>query len=1066
MSDYLGPNQTRVLDSTNRSFESITYQNRKPPLSSEVNLTGKIDAERSQMTVQAMLPSGWASVGQIKENILASACKVGDILCSPGSSGITPVNRANALTLIAQDLGLNTEKSIAWVNGWRVVVQGINGPHNVDSGYTPITNATEDNLITLPPPPAIGSRIDFVFLEVWRKLITPDDLIYPYGNVDYYGSPFSNDLIDPARGFETSLRVQLQYRIRVAPLDDFYLNPEGGFNTSVYVQGPLDAPISTCSHANFTQVPGDPGLWIAGAGDSVAQETLLTVDGHTYAIPMFAISRRASHAYDPRDMQNNGCEYNLSNYFAGLASDRPDNLYNNWIVPGDIVDMRHHVAADSNLEAVCSSSFRDLQTNNLHTVMGRFPHGEDSDGATLLGVDIIAPTSSYDNMESEYISKSNGVRRWFGNAEKYENVFYTWTTSTTWQISDTTTFNLDAISGSFPPGAVFYAADIPYGKDGNIIAISFVPNPSGRQTVITISGAGGINTLLNTSTPMVIPITIKHLAGLNGLSQVPTKFLESRKIENLGSDMLSVAMKDQDIRVRQGFYADAVDTTDLGVQYNMLRARGGSTKHDWDFGHQFIYHALGAGNNMVSVPRDMSGYNILGIADIKINGTTTISNPSITWNASSYTIDMGTTVASGADIKLSLYTDNKYFDGNKQGRAITDCFQMTWLTPDETADGIRTTFTIDATTSTIARSILAVSSYSADAGDCYAYVGTTLSDGSREILLTANKDFPTDTPTYGTVEFSSAPLAGKKIKVPALVRTAIESSEGYAFFYEYSPYQGLLDTTTYSSTYITGSVEAVGSAITTTMGSGAVTDYTYSDGLMVLTAGTDVYGIGTAWLDLVNASTGNLDASYVFSANYPDSTKKYSIASVTNDSTLVLTTPADRASFGGEYYVIKAVDQPYFSGSNILDRFPTNSNETDASGMSNQIQTAASDAAPVLESKITSRQQDILDIPTNTAQIGLTQSDRGKITVYLPGTKLGRSTLGLNYEPLNTSGSFKKTYQSYVLNKNDSGQMYLMVVGSETDNTSNLCKLNAFSKNDSVDIFQMPGRPIVANRNK
>ncbi|MBE3085416.1 MAG: hypothetical protein IMZ64_04290 [Bacteroidetes bacterium] len=270
MSDYLGPNQTRVLDSTNHGFESITYQKQKPPLSSEANLGGKIDAERTQQIVQTVVPSGWSVVGQIRNDATPSACPVGDLLCSSDSS--------NSILFISQNYGQNTEKNIVMINGWRVVVQGSNSP--TGNGYPAYMGITEDNLIRLPTPPETGSRIDFVFLEVWRKLLTPEDTVFQYGNVDYHGVPFSNDLIDPARGFETSRRIQLQYRIRVAEVDDIDLHPEG-FCSSVYVQGPLPSPISTCSNANFTQVAGDPGLWIAGSGDSVAQETLETVDGHT-----------------------------------------------------------------------------------------------------------------------------------------------------------------------------------------------------------------------------------------------------------------------------------------------------------------------------------------------------------------------------------------------------------------------------------------------------------------------------------------------------------------------------------------------------------------------------------------------------------------------------------------------------------------------------------------------------------------------------------------------------------------------------------------------------------------
>jgi hypothetical protein len=75
--------------------------------------------------------------------------------------------------------------------------------------------------------------------------------------------------------------------------------------------------------------------------------------------------------------------------------------------------------------------------------------------------------------------------------------------------------------------------------------------------------------------------------------------------------------------------------------------------------------------------------------------------------------------------------------------------------------------------------------------------------------------------------------------------------------------------------------------------------------------------------------------------------------------------------------------------------------------------------------------------------------------------------LGLKFEPvgyLDTGSHYKKTFQSYIFNKDNSGRLYLMVVGSETDNSDpdGTCQLNAYSSNDVVDLFEIPGRPLIA----
>ena len=99
MSDYLGPNQTRVLDSEGRSFESITYQKRKPPLSSEVNLGGKLSSEHAREGMRFNVPSGWAQVGQILDDESETCCRVGDAVTSSSYT-------RNSFKLIALDRGV------------------------------------------------------------------------------------------------------------------------------------------------------------------------------------------------------------------------------------------------------------------------------------------------------------------------------------------------------------------------------------------------------------------------------------------------------------------------------------------------------------------------------------------------------------------------------------------------------------------------------------------------------------------------------------------------------------------------------------------------------------------------------------------------------------------------------------------------------------------------------------------------------------------------------------------------------------------------------------------------
>jgi hypothetical protein len=153
-------------------------------------------------------------------------------------------------------------------------------------------------------------------------------------------------------------------------------------------------------------------------------------------------------------------------------------------------------------------------------------------------------------------------------------------------------------------------------------------------------------------------------------------------------------------------------------------------------------------------------------------------------------------------------------------------------------------------------------------------------------------------------------------------------------------------------------------------------------------------------------------------------------------------------------------DNLSFSQTNIIDLMPTLLSSNDSLGTSAAFKTTG-DSYPVMETRILSRTQDILGLPANSITVGANSASRGRSTVSIPDV----GNLGLKFETV-TPAVYKKTYQSYILNKDNSGRLYLMVVGSETDNTNanGLTYLNPASNNDSVDIFELPGRPLLINR--
>lgn len=1026
MSDYLGPNQTRVLDAENRSFERVVYQKKKPPLSCEVNLTGDL-AARSQQDLSGLVAAdGWVFTGGLKNNVTT---EFPDNTCMPGDVVTSPAYGPNRFKLIGLDRGVETNTLIAWVNGWKVLVQGTNS-----------NNA--DNMIILPEPPDIGTQVNFVFLEVWQKLIMPSDpVIYKYGNILYGGVSYANDLIDPAVGIETSLRVQIQYRIRVVEDVDIENNPEGFDPNNVFVQGPLQNPNETCSHAYFSQVPGRPGLWRAGAGDTAAQEDLGTVDGYTYAIPMFAISRRNTHSFEVVDYTN-GSSKVLTDYLAGTASDRPDNLYNNWVVADDILDMRHRISTSDNFKEMCQVGFNRLIHGGLRGKMQLSTVGEDHFGTIMTQVDAVSLNTG---IGAVTIAAGNGSRRIFSNcsADQPDTIFVRTindkvegTSGDPWTYFDAVEVTLTG----YPTDSVIQTL-----TDANINDLSLAgytwdwlpfPGTPSNQIKITLGGTFYPDYPPYNTSPIVFNVVVSLPNGKNGLSELPVKFLEVRPEDST----VCIATMEADVRLRG---SAPVVTLQDGTNYNMLSNRG-AFRENFDFGHQMIYHVEGNSTGVISIPRNIEGLDILGVMSAKTKGDYKVIT-GLTRDVLNYTITLDSITEPGHDVELKLYTATKFFNMNKQGRAILETYEMKELTPEETPDGFNTEFTLNTT-----NVILAIASNRDFDGKGIAYVNDVQTE-----LLTENQNLPALTnKTYIKVNFAMPPAGSATIRVPVLMYSAIESSEGYNFFYQTVPYQGLLTTNT------SGVLEAEGSAITTSSGSGAFTNFSYFEGAATfMPDSTVVTGLGTEWLS-------NIRAGQFLSITSETPVKKYRIAEVESNTILHLSRVPDLTEGYPVSYSIEWPDHPSFSQANIIDRLPTVDVANDSLALNEMLSTAVTDFHPVIETRIASRTQDMLDVPPNQVNIGVTDSTdgRGRHQIHIQDASIGLGNLGLKFEKLDGYGTYQKTFQSYILNQENTGKLYLMVVGTETGNDTYYRIMNPASNLDSVDIFELPGRPLTVRK--
>lgn len=291
MAKNYGTGVSRVIETAQSQFTNVIFQQGKPPLDSEFVLLSDLALEAGQTMLSQSVPSGWIGSGVQDHDAF---------LTSPTWSNWFRFGQQRSGEL----------KAIQWaaVNGWLIPVTG------TQTGTPPgaPSNADTWNRIALAPPPSTSGagRIDFVFLEVWRARLPPNPSslnkpsstsVYRYGNVEGGYSFLPDDMVDPELGFETTQRIQVQYRIRVVTgLVGLQSYPDGFDPASVKARGASSADTSF-SFVNMRQALGDPGLWRAGDGTSNA---LGTVDGYSYAVPLCAVFRRNTVAWDGDPGQN------------------------------------------------------------------------------------------------------------------------------------------------------------------------------------------------------------------------------------------------------------------------------------------------------------------------------------------------------------------------------------------------------------------------------------------------------------------------------------------------------------------------------------------------------------------------------------------------------------------------------------------------------------------------------------------------------------------------------------------------------------------------------------------
>jgi hypothetical protein len=401
-----GPAVSGYLIPDGRAWETVVTQAGKPLLDKELNLSQDLDGGAAQEALRLAMPSGW-----ISSDFLTTS--------DPVSAIFTPVVVANALKT---PNGLK-----AHVNGWLL---------NISNSYANGFNQLD---LTAGPAGAGAKRTDLVILEVFRRLISasPSTVgksatahIWQQGNVatspaDDLTLNYADDILDTAVGSETTKRVQIQYRLRVVTGVNLFSYPYGLDDPAVVAFSvPTNAGTPNGVSTAFTYVnqssAGDPGLWVAG--DGVPTNTLGTVDGYMYAIPLLAVFRRNTSAFDRRLNQNGGVA-------SPGPSDRPDGLFSDIIAPVDLVDLRQGVSTTGwSLSELLEKNANYILDNSLRTeITDTSPDGAGVHGTTVLRVNEIGilpgdGVSTGSTGSGPLVAQFDAVRRRFSDRAIFETV--------------------------------------------------------------------------------------------------------------------------------------------------------------------------------------------------------------------------------------------------------------------------------------------------------------------------------------------------------------------------------------------------------------------------------------------------------------------------------------------------------------------------------------------------------------------------------------------------------------------------------------------------------------------
>lgn len=415
----LNPSETvvsRTLQSRYRNFSNVVWRSGKPALDSEWNLINDMTTEMLSSYIQATTPSGWLTLGKNAHFNYCNRPNTFEFYSQEdGEECVAPNCIVNGWPLLVGGVGnvdtvLNSIKlspagederwDLVFLEVWRAQVRSRdtnnipkiqNKPDfdhvykfgNIQFGLDPLEKIDDVTYKTKFFPLEINT---YEVLKNGTKLvedvqytinITTGTIIFPVApletdrvairlkNVNLEDDIVDKDIKPSTQGIETSQRIQIQYRIRCVKNVNFENTDSIGFeDTEVQGQGGnANSQISGYTFENMGLELGDLGLWRCGSGSEASRVALQSVDGYSYAIPMFKVYRRNTVRFNDNTNQNGN-----ESLMSSGTSDRPDGKFNDAIDSSDILDLRNKVFSGSvSLEKIMEENLDKLFKGELRT---------------------------------------------------------------------------------------------------------------------------------------------------------------------------------------------------------------------------------------------------------------------------------------------------------------------------------------------------------------------------------------------------------------------------------------------------------------------------------------------------------------------------------------------------------------------------------------------------------------------------------------------------------------------------------------------------------------------------